>query len=70
MHYRGSVALIIYTGDGIFIGPTQGEIDECYCLKSHEFIHSNGVKHRAFEMTNEGELDEGQTKMTQKTSKQ
>jgi hypothetical protein len=47
---------MIYTDDGIFIGPTQGHIDECYDLLSKEFTDENGVTHRAFRMTVEGEL--------------
>ena len=56
VYYRGPVALMIYTDDGIFIGPTQGHIDECYDLLSKEFTDENGVTHRAFRMTVEGEL--------------
>lgn len=59
MHYRGEVALVIYTDDGIFIGPDQDKIQECHDLltKKHK-DPTTGVEHRAFKMTDEGSLSD------------
>jgi hypothetical protein len=53
LYYRGKVALMIYTDDGIFVGPTDQDINEAYkCLT--EPIG----EHRAFKMTDEGDLSD------------
>jgi hypothetical protein len=56
VYYRKSVVLMVYVDDGIFIGPKQQDIDEAYELLSKEFIDKHGVKHRAYVMTDEGDL--------------
>jgi Reverse transcriptase (RNA-dependent DNA polymerase) len=56
VYYRKSVALMIYVDDGIFIGPQQRDIDEAYGLLSKEFTDKQGIKHRAYVMTDEGDL--------------
>jgi len=59
VYYRGSVALMIYTDDGIFKAPKQEDIDECYNLLTKEFVHpTTKVKHRAFKMTDEGDMSD------------
>lgn len=56
LYYRKNVAMLIYTDDGIFVGPTQGEIDEAITVlkipagKNNEF--------RAFNLTDEGDLSD------------
>jgi hypothetical protein len=42
--------------DGIFIGPNQNDIDEAYNLLSNPYTDKQGVKHRAYVMTDEGDL--------------
>ena len=56
VYYRGSVVLLIYVDDGIFIGPNQGDIDAAYELLANQFVDSQGGKHRPFNMTSEGNL--------------
>jgi hypothetical protein len=56
VYYRGNVSLLIYTDDGIFIGPNQKEIQECYDLLSAKFVDNKGTEHRAFKMSDEGDL--------------
>ena len=56
VYYRKSVVLLLYVDDGIFIGPKQTDIDEAYNLLVNEFTDSNGVRYRAYNMTNEGDL--------------
>jgi hypothetical protein len=56
VYYRKSVLLMIYVDDGIFIGPNQGDIDEAYGLLSNVHTDKQGVKHRAYVMTDEGDL--------------
>lgn len=58
VYYRGPVALMIYTDDGIFIGPTDRAIEECFVLLSNEYTDHNGKKYRAFNITDEGTLSD------------
>jgi len=55
VYYRGNVALLIYTDDGIFIGPTDAEIQECFdvCIKPTGDSADTSIQGRAFKMTNE-----------------
>jgi hypothetical protein len=53
LYYREQVALMIYTDDGIFCGPTQEAIDEAYSL----LIQAKG-EFPAFKMTDEGDLSD------------
>ena len=57
VYYRGKVSLLIYTDDGIFIGPNQKEIQESYDLVLlAKFVDKKGTEHRAFKMSDEGDL--------------
>jgi hypothetical protein len=56
VYYRKSVMLMIYVDDGIFIGPNQEDIDEAYVLLSNVYKDKQGVQHRAYVMTDEGDL--------------
>jgi hypothetical protein len=56
VYYRKSVVLMVYVDDGIFIGPKQADIDEAYKLLAQQFTDKNGLSHRAYIMTDEGEL--------------
>ena len=56
VYYLGSVALLIYVDDGIFIAPKQADIDAAYALLAKEFVDSQGIRHRPFIMTSEGDL--------------
>jgi hypothetical protein len=56
VYYRKSVMLMIYVDDGIFIGPKQQDIDEAYDLLATVYTDSNGGQHRAYRMTDEGDL--------------
>jgi len=60
VYYRGNVALLIYTDDGIFIGPTDAEIQECFdvCIKPTGDSADTSIQGRAFKMTNEGALSD------------
>ena len=58
VYYRGNVSLLIYTDDGIFIGPTQAEIQECYDILTKEFTDCHGKKWKGFIMTDEGDLSD------------
>jgi hypothetical protein len=55
LYYRGNVAMLIYTDDGIFIGPTSKEIDEVMALLKVPVTTTEG-KFRAFNLTDEGDL--------------
>ena len=46
VYYLGSVALLIYVDDGIFIGPKQADIDAAYELLVKEFVDNHGIRHR------------------------
>ena len=56
LYYRGNVAILIYTDDGIFVRPTPGEIDEVIALL--KLPAGNGKEFRAFNMTDEGNLSD------------
>jgi hypothetical protein len=56
VYYRKSVVLMIYVNDGIFIGPTQKDTDEAYGLLVKACTDKLGNKHRAYIMTNKGNL--------------
>lgn len=56
VYYRKSVVLMVYVDDGIFIGPRPDDINEAYALLSKAFTDSNGITHRAYVMTDEGDL--------------
>lgn len=58
VYYRKNVSLLLYTDDGIFIGPTQGEIQECYDLLSSPYTDTDGVIWRSFKMTDDGDLSD------------
>ena len=55
LYYRGKVAMLIYTDDGILIGPTSKHIDEAIAILQAP-ITKKGEKFRAFKMTDEGDL--------------
>lgn len=57
-YYRGEVALMTYTDIGIFIGPNQKQIQECYNMLVKPFTDKDGTIHRAFKMTDEGTLSD------------
>ena len=58
VYYRGSVVLMIYTDDGIFIGPDQEQIQECYNILTKEIIDQRGTHFREFKMTDEGDISD------------
>ncbi len=59
LYYRGKVALLFYVDDGIFLAPRQKDIDEAYKLLSAPVVSNQGeVLHRAFVMTDEGDLSD------------
>jgi hypothetical protein len=51
LYHRGKVALLLYVDDGIFIGPTQKDIDDAY-----NSLVVPLDDHPAFKMTDEGNL--------------
>ena len=58
VYYRGDVALLIYTDDGIFIGPDQKQIQDCYDILVKPITDKAGNQLRAFKMTDEGSLSD------------
>ena len=59
LYYRKRVALLFFVDDGIFCAPTQGEIDEAYKALTEPILSQKGeVLHRAFVMTDEGNLSD------------
>jgi hypothetical protein len=58
VYYRGTVALLIYTDDGIFIGKNDADIEQCYQLLTSTFVSPKGIRYPAFKMTNEGNLSD------------
>jgi hypothetical protein len=52
------VALLIYTDDGMFIGPNQKSIQECYDVLAEAYTDAKGQQYRAFQMTDEGDLSD------------
>lgn len=58
VYYRKSVALMIYVDDGIFVSPNQQDINEAYELLSNVYRDAQGATHRAYVMTDEGDLSD------------
>lgn len=58
VYHRGAVALLLYVDDGIFIGPTQEDINVCFNLLANEFVDNDGKKFRAYKITDEGDLSD------------
>jgi Reverse transcriptase (RNA-dependent DNA polymerase) len=58
VYYQGEVALLIYTDDGIFIGPDQMKIQECYDLLAQAVVTADGRTSRAFNITDERTLSD------------
>lgn len=56
--YKGSVALMAYVDDGIFIGPDKQQIQACYDELTKPYTDENGVHFRAFKMTDEGDISD------------
>ena len=56
LYYRGRVAMLIYTDDGIFCAPTQGDIDEVMAILQAPAGKRN--EYRAFKMTDEGDISD------------
>jgi Reverse transcriptase (RNA-dependent DNA polymerase) len=58
LYYRKDVALLIYTDDGILIGPKPSDLDAIIALLKAPVISDRKQTHRAFNITDEGTLDE------------
>jgi hypothetical protein len=58
LYYRKDVALLIYTDDGILIGPSPVDLDAIIELLKAPVIVDGTHTHRAFNITDEGTLDE------------
>jgi Reverse transcriptase (RNA-dependent DNA polymerase) len=58
LYYRKDVALLIYTDDGILIGPSPGDLDAIIELLEAPVVTGGKQTHRAFNITDEGTLDE------------
>jgi Reverse transcriptase (RNA-dependent DNA polymerase)/GAG-pre-integrase domain len=58
LYYRKDVALLIYTDDGILIGPKPSDLDAIIDLLKAPVLAGNKQTHRAFKITDEGTLDE------------
>jgi hypothetical protein len=56
VYYRGQVVFLVYVDDGIFIAPNQRLIQQAYDDLGIEAIDEKGVHHRAFRVTDEGDL--------------
>jgi Reverse transcriptase (RNA-dependent DNA polymerase) len=56
VYYRKSVVLMLYVDDGIFIGPKSQDIDKAYKLLANPYIDEQGTTHKAYKMTDEGDL--------------
>jgi hypothetical protein len=56
LYYRGKVAMLIYTDDGIFVGPTSADIDEAIRILQQP-VGKDGI-YRAFNLTDEGDLND------------
>jgi len=57
--YRKEVMLMCHVDDGVFMAPTQAHIDECCDLLTKEHIDPvSKQQHRAFRMTDEGDLSD------------
>jgi Reverse transcriptase (RNA-dependent DNA polymerase)/GAG-pre-integrase domain len=58
LYYRRDVALLIYTDDGILIGPTPADLDAIIALFKAPVVTGGKQTHRSFNITDEGTLDE------------
>ena len=58
VYYRGNVVLLVYVDDGIFIGPNQKDIQIAFDDMANDYTDANGVIHKKFIMTDEGELSD------------
>jgi Reverse transcriptase (RNA-dependent DNA polymerase) len=58
LYFRGNVALLMYTDDGILIAPTQGEIDEAIEIIRNPCTTAAGQTFKAFNITDEGTLND------------
>jgi hypothetical protein len=61
VYYYGKVVLLAYVDNGIFIGPTQEEIQHCYNMLTKDFVDKTQTpckKYRKFRMTDEGDLSD------------
>jgi Reverse transcriptase (RNA-dependent DNA polymerase)/GAG-pre-integrase domain len=58
LYYRKDVALLIYTDDGILIGPNPKDLDAIIALLKAPVVARGKQTHRAFNITDEGTLDE------------
>jgi hypothetical protein len=60
LYYRGRVDLLFFVDDGIFLGPRQSDIDEAHKVLTEPIMTKNSaeVLHRAFAMTDEGDLSD------------
>jgi hypothetical protein len=56
VYYRGNVVLLVYVDDGIFLAPDQRQIQQAYADLAKDVTDENGVVHRAFRITDEGDL--------------
>jgi Reverse transcriptase (RNA-dependent DNA polymerase) len=57
LYYRKDVALLIYTDDGILIGPSPEDLDAIIELLKAPVVTGGKQTHRAFNITDEGTLD-------------
>jgi hypothetical protein len=58
LYYWKDVALLIYTDEGILIGPKPGDLDAIIVLLKAPVTKNGKQTHRAFNITDEGTLDE------------
>jgi Reverse transcriptase (RNA-dependent DNA polymerase) len=58
VYYKGDVTLLIYTDDGIFLADDMAKIDKCFKELTTDHINGSGKLHRAFRMTDEGDLSD------------
>lgn len=58
VHCRGSVMLLVCVDDGTLMGPNNAELTAVCDLLTNECCDESGVKFKAFEMTDEGDLSD------------
>jgi Reverse transcriptase (RNA-dependent DNA polymerase) len=58
LYYRKDVAMLIYTDDGILIGPKPSDLDSIIALLKAPVVKGGEQTHCAFNITDEGTLDE------------
>jgi Reverse transcriptase (RNA-dependent DNA polymerase) len=58
LYFRGNVAMLIYTDDGILIAPTQDEIDTVIDVIRNPCVTASGQTFKAFNITDEGTLND------------